>query len=242
MTTADSSELKVAVVTGAAGGLGRALVEAFENGGWMVAAGEHRNRIHSQTEKIQPVSLDVTDPESIRAAVESVMDRWGRIDAWINNAGATADSPILKLGDDEWDRAMDVNLKGAFLCARTVWRILMRQRSGHLINVTSFAAKNGHPGQAAYVAAKAGMIGLTQSLAREAGTRNVRVNAILPGVLETAMTAGLSAGQKERLAGSNVLGRSTTVEEVASFIVHLAAMQNVSGQLFQLDSRIGRWT
>ena len=120
--------------------------------------------------------------------------------------------------------------------------MMFDQRDGHIVNISSFAAKNGHAGQANYVAAKAGLIGLTQSLAKEAGKRNVRVNAIFPGILETPMAAHLTPEQRKSLAGANALGRSTTLEEVAAFVMHLAGMKNVSGQVFQLDSRIGAWT
>lgn len=243
MSNSDHSEQKVVLITGAAGGLGRALVDAFLAQGCCVAAGRHRQSPGGESAALFPVALDVTDPGQIKAAIAAVLARWGRIDVLINNAGVTADNLLARISDADWQRVLDVNLKGAFLCSQAVLETMMfNQRDGHIINISSFAAKNGHFGQSNYVAAKAGLIGLTQSLAKEAGRRSVRVNAIFPGVLDTPMTAQLTPEQRKALAGGNVLGRTTTVEEVAAFIVHLAGMRHVSGQVFQLDSRVGAWT
>lgn len=239
----DHPTSRIVLITGAAGGLGRALTSAFLTAGWRVAAGQHHADVHQPTATLRPLKLDVTNAAQVKAAVAEVTAAWGRIDVLINNAGLTADGAIASLTVEDWQRVLDVNLKGAFLCSQAVLQPMMfDQRDGHIVNLSSFAAKNGHAGQANYVAAKAGLIGLTQSLAKEAGKRNVRVNAIFPGVLETPMTAHLTPEQRKSLAGANALGRSTTLEEVAAFVVHLAGMKNVSGQVFQLDSRIGAWT
>lgn len=187
-------------------------------------------------------SLDVADRAACQALAKSVMERFGRIDCLVNNAGVTADSALATLSDDDWQRALDVNLKGAFLCSQAVSRLMASARSGHIINLSSWAARNGTRGQSNYAASKAGLIGLTQSLARELGSRNVRVNAVLPGVLPTGMTAMLTPDQFTDLSAANVLGRIGTLEEAARFIVFLAGLQHVSGQVFQLDSRIGSWT
>ncbi|HSH17462.1 MAG TPA: SDR family NAD(P)-dependent oxidoreductase [Verrucomicrobiae bacterium] len=239
----DHPTSRIVLITGAAGGLGRALTDAFLTAGWRVAAGQHHADVHQPTATLRPLKLDVTNAAQVKAAVAEVTAAWGRIDVLINNAGLTADGAIASLTVEDWQRVLDVNLKGAFLCSQAVLQPMMfDQRDGHIVNLSSFAAKNGHAGQANYVAAKAGLIGLTQSLAKEAGKRNVRVNAIFPGILETPMTAHLTPEQRKSLAGANALGRSTTLEEVAAFVVHLAGMKNVSGQVFQLDSRIGAWT
>jgi 3-oxoacyl-[acyl-carrier protein] reductase len=232
----------VVIITGAAGGLGRALVETFRAANWRVAAGQHRNSIFEESDDLLPVSMNVTKREEIEQAVQATLAKWGRIDALINNAGITADASVVHLRNADWQRVLDVNLKGAFLCSQAVIQPMFKQRDGHIINISSFAAKNGHAGQSNYVAAKAGLIGLTQSLAKEAGARNIRVNAIFPGVLDTPMTADLTEEQREQLASTNVLGRSTTVGEVSQFILHLAQMKHVSGQVFPLDSRVGAWT
>jgi 3-oxoacyl-[acyl-carrier protein] reductase len=232
---------KVVLLTGAGGGLGRALAEAFEGSGWQVAAGSREPK-ETDSPAILPVRLDVTRPDHVQEAIGAVLQKFGRVDVLVNNAGITADAACGQLSDEDWQRVLDVNLRGAFLCARAVARPMTRQRDGHIINISSFAARSGPRGQSNYAAAKAGLIGLTQSLAQELGSRNVRVNAILPGVLPTNMTARLTPEQKAAFAQANALGRINDVGEVARFIVFLAATQNISGQIFQLDSRVARWT
>jgi 3-oxoacyl-[acyl-carrier protein] reductase len=232
----------VVFITGAAGGLGRALTTEFLAQGWRVVAASHQASEWEAHPSLWPLTLDVTAPEAVRPTVKEILGCWERIDCLVNNAGVTADDSIARLSDDDWERVLDVNLKGAFLCAQAVSRSMCSARDGHIINIASFAARNGTRGQSAYAAAKAGLIGFTQSLARELGSRNVRANAVLPGVLPTGMTAKLSQEQWTELAGSNVLGRVGTLEEAARFIVFLAAMKHVSGQVFQLDSRLARWS
>ena len=233
---------RVALITGAAGGLGQGLVNEFAAQGWQVVAGYHRTTAHTETDSVWPVQLDVTDRSRIAQVVPDILQRWQRIDALINNAGLTADELSGQLSDDDWDRVLAVNLKGAFLCSQAVLRPMLKQRDGHIINISSFSGRCGARGQANYAAAKAGLLGLTTSLAKEVGSRNVRVNAVLPGVLPTRMTKLLDDAQLSAFATANALGRINSVAEVARFTVFLAAMQNVSGQLFQLDSRIAAWT
>ena len=240
MDSTTTSERTV-LITGAAGGLGRALVAEFAAQGWRVAAAYHLSTSEAETGRVWPVQFDVTRRAQVQAAVKQFIVRWSRVDALINNAGVTADGLVSTMSDDDWDRVVDVNLKGAFLCSQAVLPTMLKQRDGHIINISSFAAR-GQRGQAGYAAAKAGLIGLTTSLAREAGPRNIRVNAVLPGVLPTPMTARLSEARLSELAAANALGRLNSLAEVARFIAFLATTRNISGQLFQLDSRIGRWT
>lgn len=270
---------RVALITGAAGGLGRGLVAAFARQGWTVAAGVHKRslsiapgeipdgrarcsaRAAMKTEnaldtsrraegcaphleplgEILSLPLGVTNRESVEKAVKTVLDRWGRIDALVNNAGITDDHLLWQTSEGAWDRLLNTNLTGAFLCSQAALRSMLKQRDGHIINVTSFSARCGARGQSAYAAAKAGLIGLTRSLAKELGSRNVRVNAVMPGVLPTRMTADLPADVMEAFARANALGRINEIDEVARFVVFLAGMRNVSGQVFQLDSRIAPW-
>jgi 3-oxoacyl-[acyl-carrier protein] reductase len=232
----------VVLITGAGGGLGRALVEHFAAHDWRVVAGWHQTPACPEIDAIWHVQLDVTHPAQAAEVVEAAMARWGRIDLLINNAGLTADQLFWQISDEDWQQVIDVNLRGAFICSRAAARPMLKQRDGQIVNISSFSARNGTVGQAGYAAAKAGLIGLTQSLARELGSRNIRVNAILPGVLPTAMTASLPGQRLAELAAANALGRINSLDEVARFIAFLATMENVSGQIFQLDSRIGSWT
>jgi 3-oxoacyl-[acyl-carrier protein] reductase len=232
----------VVLITGAAGGLGRALADEFARAGWRVAAGYHRSGFDVETQTLWPVALDVTQRGRAKEVVGQILERWGRLDALVNNAGIAIDTPFWLMREQDWEAVVSVNLKGAWRCAQAASRPMLKQEAGHIINIASFAARSGPRGQANYAAAKAGLIGLTQSLAREVGVRNVRVNAILPGVLPTPMTAKLSAAILQELTQANVLKRLNSVTEVARFVVFLAGTQNVSGQVFQLDSRIARWT
>jgi len=233
---------RVAVVTGAAGGLGRALVGEFLRQDWQVAAASHHAAEWKTAASLLPLTIDVASKDSVVAGMADVTNHWGRIDCLVNNAGLALDDSVARLPDEDWQRVCDVNLKGAFLCSQAVSRAMAAARHGHIVNIASFAARQGTRGQPAYAAAKAGLIGFTQSLAHELGPRNVRVNAVLPGVLPTGMTASLTPGQWRALAENNVLDQVGTVEEFARFVVFLAGMRHVSGQVFQLDSRIGRWT
>lgn len=233
---------RVALVTGAAGGLGRALVEGLRAAAWRVAAGTHRTAATGLPDGVMRVGLDVTDTVQVDAAVREVLDRWGRIDLLVNNAGLTRDHLITRLAPTDWDGVIAVNLTGAFRCARAVLPGMVARGEGGILNIGSFAGRVGAQGQAAYAAAKAGLLGLTATLAREAGPSNVRVNSVLPGVLRTAMTRELSPTQLDRFAAENVLGRLNDLDEVVRCIVFLAGTRNISGQLFQLDSRIGAWS
>ena len=232
---------RVALITGASGGLGRALVAEFLAQGWHVAAGFHRENAHAESEALLPLPLDVTSRENVQAAVTQVLSRWQRVDLLINTAGNTADKLSWQLTDDDWQRVLDVHLKGAFLCAQAVLRPMLKQRDGHILNLASFSARTGNRGQANYAAAKAGLLGLTTSLAKEVGARNIRVNALLPGVLPTPMTAGLTPEHLAAFAHDNALGRLNDLTEVARFTAFVATTHNISGQFFQLDSRIARW-
>jgi len=239
-TTAETSK-RVALVTGAAGGLGAGMVEELVRRGWRVAAGWHRKKV-AEADDILPVALDVTSGESVKEAVDQVLARWGEIDLLVNNAGLTINQTLAQTSEEDWEQVMDVNLRGAFLLSKAVIRGMLKQRSGQIINISSFAARSGPRGQAAYASAKAALIGFTQAMAKEGGSRNVQANVILPGVMPTEMTAGLPEGVMKTFAGANTLGRINDVGEVARFIATLAEMKNISGQVFQLDSRVAPWT
>jgi 3-oxoacyl-[acyl-carrier protein] reductase len=230
------------LITGAAGGLGRALVSEFAAQGWQVAAGWHRDRIETGLENVWPVHLDVCRQQEVGEVVAAVLERFGRLDALINNAGIALDSIVAQMGLDDWQRVIDVNLKGAFLCSQAAIPPMLKRRAGHIVNIASFGGRVGRAGQANYVASKAALLGLTQSLAKEVGARNVQVNAVLPGFLPTPLVGELSEDALNAHAKANTLGRLNDLGEVARFIVFLAGMRNVSGQVLQIDSRIAPWT
>jgi len=232
----------VVLVTGAGGGLGQALVTAFRSDGWHVAAGYRVLQSSNETGAHYSLQMDVTNKSQIEKAVEGMIAENGRIDCLINNAGLIADSLSWQIEDEDWGRVVDVNLKGAFFCMQAVSMQMIKQRGGHIINIGSFSGRRGTAGQAHYSAAKAGLVGLGESLAREIGSRNVRVNTVLPGLLPTRMTSGLPPEQLQNLVSENALRRINNLDEVARFVVFLSKMQNVSGQVFQLDSRIAKWT
>jgi 3-oxoacyl-[acyl-carrier protein] reductase len=153
-----------------------------------------------------------------------------------------ADAPLWETEDPAFEKLVSVNLTGAFICSQMVLRPMIKQREGHILNIASFSGRIGTRGQVGYSAAKAGLFGLTSSLAREVGSRNVRVNAVLPGVLPTQMTSRLDKAQMESLTNANALKRINSLDEVARFVAFLLTTQNISGQVFQLDSRIASWT
>ncbi|MBM3844688.1 MAG: SDR family oxidoreductase [Verrucomicrobia bacterium] len=236
------SEPRVVWITGAAGGLGTNLMGVFQEAGWNVAGTTFRTPLDagSLPRGVYTCCVDVSDPKSVKTGYTSIQNRFGRVDALIHAAGLVEDALLLKMSEKEWQRVVDVNLRGAFLCSREVIAGMQSQGGGSIIFVSSFSALCGHVGQANYAAAKAGLIGLAQSLARELGAGNIRVNVILPGLLRTAMTQALSDSNFQALALSNCLGRHNDPAEVARFVCFLAGMMNVSGQVFNLDSRISR--
>jgi len=213
-----------ALITGGGGDLAGVLKNALLDAGYDV-------NVPGRTE------LDATDSSSIATYFNEV----STLDLLINQAGVTHDGSVLKLSQTDWDHVIDVNLKGAFLCAQRALKLMLKARRGHIVNIGSFSALRPPAGQANYAAAKAGLIGLTQSLAAEVGKRNVRVNTVLPGFLETKMTAQLPPAVRDKARGDHVLGRFNTLEDASKFVVFLDQMEHVSGQLFQLDSRVSRW-
>lgn len=183
--------------------------------------------------------MDVTQPDSIRQFITSLPRP---VDLLVNQASILRDRLFQLMDTTSWDEVMETNLTGAFRLARAVLPGMIRQGSGHLVHIGSFSALRPPSGQANYAAAKAALIGLSHSLAAEYGPRNIRSNCILPGFLLTRMTANLSAAELEQVRQQHVLGRFNTPASVARFIACLDSLENVSGQVFQLDSRIRPWT
>ncbi len=182
--------------------------------------------------------MDVRD----ETKVEAYFSHLDRVDVLIANAALTRDGAVTGLPTDDFAEVVDANLRGAFLCARAALKLMVRQRHGHIILIGSRAARHGTRGQSAYAAAKAGLVGMAQSIAKEYGSRNVRCNVVLPGFLETKMTAGVSPQRREDVRAEHALGRFNTVRNAARTIAFLARLDHVSGQVFTLDSRLDRWT
>jgi len=213
----------VVLITGGSGGLAAALHEIFAGDGWQVIAPSHGD-------------LDVTCPDAVKRFFSGLT----RLDLLVNNAGIRRDALLAQQSEADRDTVLDVCLSGAFYCSREAGRIMVPRGDGHIINVGSNSALTGPAGQSAYAAAKAGLIALTKSLAVELGPRGVRVNCILPGWLETKFTAGMPTEIINRARNAHVLGRFNTPRQAARFVSFLHGMTAVSGQVFQLDSRISR--
>jgi NAD(P)-dependent dehydrogenase (short-subunit alcohol dehydrogenase family) len=221
-------ERRVAVITGGRGRLGQAMARELERcGEFAIVMAPGRDE------------LDVTRADVVADFFSNI----DRIDLLVNNAGIARDRILAQMTEADWDAVIDTNLRGAFLCARAAVKKMFRQSDGgHIVNIGSFSALRPPPGQAAYAAAKAGLIGMTQSLAAEMGERGVRVNCVLPGFLEgTGMTSGLDAETIGQMRDRHLLGRFNTAEDAARFVAFLDTMTAVSGQVFQLDSRLRRW-
>ncbi len=234
-----SDEARRVLITGAAGGLGRALVEAFHQKGWAVIATMRRPA--EFPDGVTGIVMDVSDSKSVDETMGKVLEV-GSLDCVVNNAAVIRDGLGFKLSEEDWDRVIDACLKGAWRVSKLALRNMMKARSGSIINISSFSALVGHMGQANYAAAKAGLIGLTQSMAAEGGARNVRANVVVPGLMDTAMLEGLSDERKEELRKANLLGKMSDPVQVAGFVEYLAGMDQVSGQVFNLDSRVLPWT
>ena len=174
--------------------------------------------------------------------VEAYFSRLEGLDVLIANAALTRDGAVTGLSAADFNDVMNTNLRGVFLCTRAALKKMVKQRSGHIVLIGSRAARHGTRGQSAYAAAKAGLVGLAQSIAKEYGARNIRCNVVLPGFLETRMTAGLSTERRDEVRAEHALGRFNTVGNAAPAIAFLARLDHVSGQVFTLDSRIDRWT
>jgi 3-oxoacyl-[acyl-carrier protein] reductase len=235
------------LVTGASRGIGRALALAFGRAGHSVGI-NYRAR-HAEAESVlseiqgmgarsELFQADVSDPDQARALVEGVVSRWGRLDGLINNAGITRDRAILNMSPGEWREVLDVNLSGPFWCLQAAARFMAREKAGFILNVGSIVGVRGASGCANYAAAKAGLLGLTKSAARELGRFNVRVNAVLPGFHPTEMSESLPPAQKDRVAAAHVLGRCTDLADLCRLALTLAESPTISGQVFNADSRI----
>jgi 3-oxoacyl-[acyl-carrier protein] reductase len=230
------------MVTGGAAGIGRVTAECFAKEGAKVAicdvnpeAGESTAKALGPEASFEKV--DVANSTSVSNWVKSVADKYGQIDVLVNNAGITRDGLIMRMKEDDWDAVINVNLKSAFNCIKAVSKFMMKQRSGRIINLASVVGVTGNPGQANYVASKAGMIGLTKTVAKEIASRGITVNAVAPGFIETDMTAVLSDNVKEAMLSTIPLGRAGTPEDIADAILFLASDKAayITGQVIHVS-------
>ncbi|MDO4262731.1 MAG: 3-oxoacyl-[acyl-carrier-protein] reductase [Deinococcus sp.] len=237
---------KIALVTGSSRGLGRAMALKLAQDGFAVAV--HYGRGQEQAEAVaadirrlggtaQVFGADLSDPAQAAALVETVIKEMGGLDVLVNNAGITRDNLAIRMKDEDWNAVIQTNLSSAFSASRAAIKHMMRARSGRIINISSVVALSGNPGQANYVASKAGLIGLTKALAKEYGGRGITVNAVAPGFIESDMTQDLRAELRAEYEKSIPLGRMGHPEEVAALVAFLAsaAASYISGQIIGVD-------
>lgn len=237
---------KVAFVTGASRGIGRAIALRLATDGAKVALNFASNSAKAEAVKAEIetsggvamlVQGDVAKFEVVTELIKKVVDEWGRLDILINNAGITRDNLLLKMSEDDFDRVISTNLKGVFNCTKAVTKLMMKQRGGRIINMSSVVGLKGNISQTNYAAAKAGIIGFTKSAARELASRGVTVNAVAPGFINTDMTAALSEKVKEVMLQEIPAGRMGTPEDVANAVAFLVSNEAayITGQILSVD-------
>jgi 3-oxoacyl-[acyl-carrier protein] reductase len=240
------SEPRVAVITGGTRGIGLAIAHRLAADGFDLmityrgdeeAAAAAMASLADTGKRHELFAGDISNADQAGALVEEAMGKFGRIDALVNNAGITRDTLVMRMSEDDWDAVLNTNLKGAFLCAKAAIRPMLRQRSGRIVNITSVVGLVGNAGQANYASAKAGLVGLTKSLAKEVGSRGITVNAVAPGFIETRLTDVLPGELKEMLLKQTPLGRFGSPDDVAgavSFLVSDSAAF-VTGHVLTVD-------
>lgn len=236
---------KTALVTGAAQGIGREIALALASDGADVAicdvnleaAQKTAGDIEAKGKKSLAVKANVAASGDVTAMIDQVVEKFGRIDILVNNAGITRDGLILRMKDEDWDLVLSINLKGAFLCTKAALKYMAKQRGGTIINIASIVGAMGNAGQANYVASKAGLIGLTKTIAREYANRGITANAVAPGFIETAMTQALPENVRQDLAKQIPMGKLGTPEDVANAVRFLASpwASYISGQVIHVN-------
>ena len=236
---------KVAIVTGASRGIGEAIAKQLSScGAKIILIARNSDQLVAVKETIisnggiaESIAGDVSNLNSISEIVTNTIDKWGRIDILVNNAGIVRDNIIMRMKEDDWDSVMNINLKGCFNGIKSVARPMIKNKAGRIINITSVIGQIGNAGQSNYAASKAGIMGLTKSMAKELGSRNITVNAVAPGYITTDMTNELNDEVKEQLKSSIPLGRLGTPDDVANLVCFLASDEAgyITGQTFNVD-------
>lgn len=237
---------KVAIVTGASRGIGREIALTLAEAGVNVVvnymgnkdkAEEVANKIEEFGRESLVIQADVSNSKDVDKLISETLSKFGRVDLLINNAGITRDNVIMRMKEEDWDKVIDTNLKSVFLLSKAVSRTMMKQRQGKIINISSVVGVLGNPGQANYVAAKSGVIGLTKTLARELSTRGITVNAVAPGYIDTDMTTDLSEDVKEQLLKQIPLSRLGSSKDVANVVKFLVSddASYMTGQVLHVD-------
>lgn len=238
---------KVVVITGSSRGLGREIALSFAKEKFKVVINYKEkkekalqviNEINTFSKEVFSFKADVSNFIEVERMIKYIMGKWQRIDILINNAGIIKDALLLKIQQEDWEKVINTNLKGCFNCIKAISKIMIKQKEGHIINISSIVGLKGNIGQVNYSASKAGIIGLTKSSAKELGQYNIKVNVVLPGYLLTDLNKKLPLKLEKKIKDENVLGRINEAREVADFIKYLSFTKNISGQIFNLDSRI----
>ncbi len=234
---------QVALVTGSARGIGRAIAEAFARRGAVAVvadvnldqAKEASVEIAKSGAKSMAVKLDVSKSGEVIKAFEEIVKEFGRLDVLVNNAGITRDALLLRMKEEDWDAVMEVNLKGVFLCSKEAVKLMTKQRHGRIVNIASIVAFSGNPGQANYSASKAGIVGLTKTIAKEYASRGITSNAVAPGFITTAMTDAIPENIKEEMKKTIPMGKFGTIDDVASAVLFLASQPYITGQVVHVN-------
>jgi len=233
---------KVAVVTGSARGIGLAIARRFaEAGASVVLCDVSEEQVRESAAQLPGKALgvkaDVTNADDIAALFDATIKAFGRLDVVVNNAGITRDTLMLRMDEKDWDLVLDINLKGAFLVTKAASRIMMKQRFGRIVNISSVVGLTGNAGQANYSASKAGLIGLTKSSAKELAGRGITVNAVAPGFIETEMTKSMPEAAREEFLKRVLISRAGTPDDVAAAVLFLASDEAayITGQVLTVD-------